>query len=282
MQNAADAAAIAGATNATSSYAAEAQAVAAQFGFQNGSGNIVVQAGNPSAVPPNCSTPPGFANSCYTVTVSDKVPLFLSQVVGYKGTGGKGTTTLSATAVAKKGAAYPYCILAMSGGVTTDILSHGGPKANLNGCNIMSDSNATCTGHTLGAAVGDAHGTNNGCGSLDSSVSGTTAVEFAMVLPSFLMLLLGIISASVVVYTAVSLHNAVEGAARCYSVDASQCGSATTTQTYAQNHYLGPSSPTFTASTPSCGHQVNATLNVLLGAGMAQWTIPLSATACFP
>jgi Flp pilus assembly protein TadG len=162
MQNAADAAAIAAATNGTSTYAAEAQAVAAQFGFQNGSGNITVAASNPN-------TATGCAANCYTVTVSDMVPLFLSQVVGYKGTGGNGTTTLSATAVAHTGGAYPYCILALSGNVATDIVSNGGPKANLNGCNIMSDSNATCNGHNLGAGVGDAVGTNNGCGITQNS-----------------------------------------------------------------------------------------------------------------
>jgi Flp pilus assembly protein TadG len=107
-------------------------------------------------------------------------------------------------------------------------------------------------------------------------------VEFAIVLPPVLMLLLGTMSASFAVFTAASLHYAVEGAARCYSVNAGQCGSATTTQSYAQSHYLGLSSPTFTASTPSCGHQVNGTLNVVLNAGMAKWNIPLSATACFP
>jgi Flp pilus assembly protein TadG len=117
--------------------------------------------------------------------------------------------------------------------------------------------------------------------SLVSCVNATTAVEFAMVLPPFIMLLLGIMSGSLAIYTAASMHFAVEWAARCYSVGA-QCSSATTTQTYAQNNYLGPYSPTFTASIPSCGHQVNATLNVVLNAGMAQWNIPLSATSCFP
>ena len=71
--------------------------------------------------------------------------------------------------MAKSGGAYPYCILALSGNVTTDIVSNGGPKANLNGCNIMSDSNSTCNGHNLGAAVGDADGTNNGCGITQNS-----------------------------------------------------------------------------------------------------------------
>jgi hypothetical protein len=116
-----------------------------------------------------------------------------------------------------------------------------------------------------------------------------------MVLPPVLMLLIGTMSASVVVFTAASLHYAVEGAARCYSVNSGTCGNATTTPSpltvsYAKNIYLGTGSPTFTASLSSTtcgnatnpGHQVNATLNIVLGTGMAQWNIPLGATACFP
>jgi len=111
---------------------------------------------------------------------------------------------------------------------------------------------------------------------------GSTAVEAALVLPPFLMLFLGILSACVAIFAASSLHNVVEGAARCYSVNSAQCGTATATQTYAQTLYQGPSSPTFSASTPSCGHQVTGTLNYALNAGVAHWTIPLSATACYP
>jgi len=132
--------------------------------------------------------------------------------------------------------------------------------------------------------------------SLVSCVNGTTAVEFAMVLAPFLMFLLGTISASLAVYTEASLQYAAEGAARCYSFMPACAGSAATTQSYAKTLYFGPGSPTFTASLTSTtcgnatnpGHQVNATLNVVLNAGVkqdltsAQWTIPLSATACFP
>jgi hypothetical protein len=96
------------------------------------------------------------------------------------------------------------------------------------------------------------------------------------------MLVLGILSASIGVFAAASLHFAVEGAARCYSVNSAQCGTAAAVQTYAQALYQGPSSPTFLASTPSCGHQVTGTLNYVLDAVLQQWTIPLSATACFP
>ncbi len=67
MQNAADAAAIAAATNGGSSYANEANAVAAQYGFQNGASSITVTVSNPS-------TAPGCTANCYTVTISDQVP----------------------------------------------------------------------------------------------------------------------------------------------------------------------------------------------------------------
>src|SRR5438270_40200 len=62
MQNAADAAAIAAATNNGSTYVAEAQAVAAQYGFQNGAGNITVTVINPN-------TASGCSSKCYTVSI---------------------------------------------------------------------------------------------------------------------------------------------------------------------------------------------------------------------
>ena len=55
---------------------------------------------------------------------------------------------------------------------------------------------------------------------LVSCESGATAVEFALVLPPFLMLFLGILSACLAVFAAASLHYAAEGAARCFSINA--------------------------------------------------------------
>jgi len=111
---------------------------------------------------------------------------------------------------------------------------------------------------------------------------GATAVEFALVLPILAMLLVGITSACLLVFSAASLNYAVEQAARCYSVDTSECSSTTTTQAYAQNHYAGISSPKFTAATPACGHQVSATVTIAFNVAVASWNVPLSATACFP
>src|SRR5919204_463704 len=64
---------------------------------------------------------------------------------------------------------------------------------------------------------------------------GAAATEFAVLFPALVGTLLGIIWASLLAYSAASLHYAVEGAARCYSVG-SQCGSASAAQTYAQAH----------------------------------------------
>jgi Flp pilus assembly protein TadG len=164
-QNAADAAAIAAATagtvNGSSAWQPEAKAVATRLGFTDGSGNITVSAANPGTAG-NCTS------GCYTVTVQDKVPLFLSKVVGYGGTNNSGLTTLSASAVATVWGGS-YCILALRGDVTQDFTTNGAPQANLAGCNIMANSSATCHGHNLGAPVGDAHGTNSGCGIVQNS-----------------------------------------------------------------------------------------------------------------
>src|SRR6478672_11140335 len=78
MQNAADAAVIAAATNGGSNYDVEAKAVAAQYGFVNGTNNISITVSNTAACP-------GGGNNCYSVTISGLMPLLVSQVVGYGG-----------------------------------------------------------------------------------------------------------------------------------------------------------------------------------------------------
>src|SRR6202166_2441158 len=77
MQNAADSAAIAAATNAGSNYDVEAKAVASQYGFVDGTNTISVAVTNTAACP-------GGGNTCYSVTISGLVPLYLSQVVGFQ------------------------------------------------------------------------------------------------------------------------------------------------------------------------------------------------------
>lgn len=111
---------------------------------------------------------------------------------------------------------------------------------------------------------------------------GMTMVEFGMTLPLLVTFVLGVIWASLLAYSAASLHYAVEAGARCYSV-ASECATVSQAQTYAQTRYYGINRPTFTASiAPSGCHQLSATVNVAFSLPIASWTVPLSATACFP
>jgi Flp pilus assembly protein TadG len=175
LQNAADAAAIAAATNNGTSYASEAKAVAALYGFRDGAGKVTVTAANPASAS-------GCASNCYTVTVADAVPLYLSQVVGYQGNttvGNQRGVTLSATAIATTETAYSYCVLALAGSGQQGITSNGAPKADLQGCNTMSNTDATCHGHNLGANEGDAHGTDDGCGVQQNSNAPTVSDPYA-------------------------------------------------------------------------------------------------------
>ncbi len=111
---------------------------------------------------------------------------------------------------------------------------------------------------------------------------GATAVEFALVMPAFLALVLGGLSVSVLMYSNVSLQVAAERGARCFSVDTATCNSPSAAQTYAQGFYHGVGAPTFTASTPPCGHQVARTLTLQIAAVLVNLSVPLTASACFP
>jgi Flp pilus assembly protein TadG len=165
MQNAADEAAVAAATNGTSGYNAEAAAVTSNYGYTNGANTVTVVSSNTAPCPAG-------GNNCYSVTISMKQQLYLTPVVGYSGNttvNGKPAVTLTATAIATQQAIpRPYCILALAA-AGTPFVSNGAPNADLSGCNIMSNGDATCNGHNTNADYGDAHGTNNGCGNVQRS-----------------------------------------------------------------------------------------------------------------
>lgn len=122
---------------------------------------------------------------------------------------------------------------------------------------------------------------------------GSSAAEFALIVPVFLGLVLGVIHLSLAVYSAVELHDATEWTARCLSVSANNPAGATTScpdstkvQTYAKSRYTGPNiSPTFSLVTStSCtnGNQVSGSGTYSLSTGLVNLSIPISAKACFP
>jgi Flp pilus assembly protein TadG len=158
MQNAADAAALAAATNGGSNYDVEAKAVAAQYGFADGVNNISVAASNTAACPD------GVNNNCYSVTISGSMPLLVSQVVGYKGDttlNGAAAKHLGSTAIANHPSQQTdFCLVALG---PQGIRSNGVPKSNM-ACNTMSNASSTCNGGNMGAPISAAANTNKGCG----------------------------------------------------------------------------------------------------------------------
>jgi Flp pilus assembly pilin Flp len=117
---------------------------------------------------------------------------------------------------------------------------------------------------------------------------GTTAVEFALIAPVFIALLVGTLSLCVGLFLVGSLHYAVEEGARCASVktacaDAAGNPDATATVAYAQSHYFGPDvSPAFTYVAAACGNSVSASISYSMNVGFRTFVVPISATACFP
>ena len=113
---------------------------------------------------------------------------------------------------------------------------------------------------------------------------GTTAIEFAIVGPVFIMLLIGILYLCMCLAVVGSMHFAVEEGARCASVKTTVCTDQSSTVSYTQNHYFGPGTlPTFTYNAAAaCGHSVTGTIKYVLDVGLKQFTVPVTASACFP
>jgi len=119
--------------------------------------------------------------------------------------------------------------------------------------------------------------------SLRLDQQGTTAVEFAIVAPVFIALIVGTLALCVALFLIGSLHYAVQESARCASVKTTICSDSATTIAYAQSHYFGPNVlPTFTYAAAACGSSVSASISYSMDVGFRTYTIPFSATACFP
>jgi hypothetical protein len=162
MQNAADSAALAASMNGGTNYDAEAKAVTAQYGYADGVNDVVVTVSN-------TATCPAGGADCYSVNISKPIPLYLMPLVGYQGDAtvdGSRAKLITALAIATASSdPREYCILALaSSGTTTGIRTNGSPNADLQHCNVMSNTASDCNGHNLNAGYGDAHTSSSGCG----------------------------------------------------------------------------------------------------------------------
>ena len=118
--------------------------------------------------------------------------------------------------------------------------------------------------------------------------SGATAVEFVLVLAATVILMIGTINVSFMIYSYTTLHYAVEEAARCATAKTLVCKDKATTESYAGTAYKGLGDASFaysqtldTNGLPLC-NQVVGTANFNFTTGITSMTVPLSATACYP
>jgi len=113
--------------------------------------------------------------------------------------------------------------------------------------------------------------------------SGAAAVEFALVLPAFVLLVLGSMGAATFGYSLASMNYAVEEASRCAAVKTTVCSNSTSTALYAKSHYSGPAiTPVFTYSDSGCGNTVTATATYSFNLIPQLKNIPISVSACRP
>ena len=121
-------------------------------------------------------------------------------------------------------------------------------------------------------------------GSLFSDRQGATAVEFSLILPALLLLLFGIVEFGRLLWTQSALHFAVEEAARCAAVDATNCATATQVQNFAVSRAagLGLTNAVFSLTTPACGNQVSATYAFPFVLANMFPNVTLTARSCFP
>jgi Flp pilus assembly protein TadG len=114
--------------------------------------------------------------------------------------------------------------------------------------------------------------------------SGATAAEFALVVPTFLLLVFGTINVGMAMAAVTQMHFAAQKAARCLSTDVTATCTTANIDTYAKGFYDGPgmNSLSFSASAPACGNKVHGTGSYELVTGFSKTAITIGATACYP
>jgi Flp pilus assembly protein TadG len=119
-------------------------------------------------------------------------------------------------------------------------------------------------------------------------------VEFAIVLPALLLLLLGLIDTGRILWTYTTLSRSVAEASRCASINTNTCATVSTVASYAagQAWGLGLTSSAFTVTVAAAcgGTQVQGTVAFqffipwfyVAAPFGASNTLTLTATACYP
>jgi uncharacterized membrane protein len=112
---------------------------------------------------------------------------------------------------------------------------------------------------------------------------GASIVEFALIVPGFLMLVIGGIDAGRMLWSQVTLQRAVEAAARCAAVDTVRCGTPGQAQTFASELSLFAPPAAFAVVPAACGVSVAASFEYSLSTALLGVpNLTLTASACYP
>lgn len=114
---------------------------------------------------------------------------------------------------------------------------------------------------------------------------GTSAIEFALVFPVFILMVLGIFEFSRALWTQSLLTYAVQTAARCGAVDTTNCASTTATIAYAVQSSAPLTVPNadFTVAIQTCGNRVSVAFPfTFVVPELLPFNLTLSAQACYP
>src|SRR6266566_6902484 len=114
---------------------------------------------------------------------------------------------------------------------------------------------------------------------------GNAAVEFAFLMPVFLVMFLGIVEFGRLLWTQSTLQHAVEAAARYAAIYYPTCTSDSETKSYAAAEVFGQSvqASAFTLTCATCGTQVKAQINfAFIVPALLPYNITLKAQSCYP
>jgi Flp pilus assembly protein TadG len=118
------------------------------------------------------------------------------------------------------------------------------------------------------------------------------ALEYGLVLPALVLLVLGTMEVGRLIWTYTTLVRAVDASARCAAINPAACGSAAQIASRAATEAWGlaPAASVFTSQRLTCGVTVTATYNHSL---LIPWpggsdgkkpsnSIPITVSACYP
>jgi Flp pilus assembly protein TadG len=112
---------------------------------------------------------------------------------------------------------------------------------------------------------------------------GAALVEYALVLPALLAVMVGLVQLGGMAYTQTTLNYAVQEAARCAVVRPDLCGSPSQIQQFAASQAVGLNlaANAFTVATTACGVDIRANVPYnFVVSPFNQISVPLAAEVC--